>query len=243
MTLSCIIPAYNRHELTARHVEECLKSTRLPDEIIVVNDGGPEYLRDLIVAYRGTAPIIYARAEEDIPWAYNMACNLGFWLSTGDVIAIEDTDHIPYRDAYANGLRALEENPDCDRVAFSRRIIDINKMAGPMEEWESTGNMGPNQMVAFLRRDVYLRLKGQDERMCGYYGYMAYDFPNRRDNILKAKSIKANGYWAVFGDEGEPGLKRGLSPHNRQIYKENARAGKLHSAAGILNCHFTFERL
>jgi len=242
MELSTIIPAYNRHPLTVRHVEECMRSAYLPDEIVVVNDGGPPELRDMLSGLKRNVPIVYARIEEDILWGYNMACNLGLWLSRGAFIALEDTDHVPGRLAYLNGLHTLREIPGIDRVAFSRKIVQIADVAKPMEEWTPTGSIGPNQMVAMLRRDVYLRLKGQDERFCGSYGYMAYDFPYRRDKILGAKTIKADYYWAVFGDGGEPGLKRGLSEKNRELYKENARAGKLHSVHGILNCHYDFER-
>src|SRR3990167_1324287 len=107
--ISVVIPAYNRHELTARHVAECLKSTRKPDEIIVVNDGGPENLRDLLLPLHGDTPIIYARVTEDILWNYNGAVNLGFWIATGDLVAIEDTDHIPLRDTYEKAEKFFED--------------------------------------------------------------------------------------------------------------------------------------
>lgn len=243
MRLSVIVPCYSRHELSARHVAECLKSTRLPDEIIVVNDGGPDNLRDLLEPLRGPVPIVYAKVEEDILWNYNGACNLGLWLSTGDVIALEDTDHIPTKTAYERGLKALEDHPDYDRVSFDRHIVQITDMDKPMEDWVSTGHMGANQMVGMMRRDAWLRLKGQDERMCGHYGYMAYDLPYRRDKLLKVQTVKESFYWAVLGDGGEPNLKRGLSKHNRHIYHQNVNAGKLHSMHGILNFHFTMERL
>lgn len=244
MKLSVVIPAYNRHELTARHVAECLKSTRVPDEIVIVNDGGPENLRDLLLPMAGKVPIIYGRVEEDILWNYGGCVNLAVWIATGDIIAIEDTDHIPFRDTYEVGLRTFEENPGIERVAFNRRIVDIKDcMANPMEKWQITGKLGTNQMVAMMTRMAYIRLKGQDERMAGRYGYLSYDFPYRRDKLLGVKSIKQNMYWAVFGDQGEPGLKRGLHPKNRSIYHENVNAGKLHSAYGILNFHFRVERL
>lgn len=239
MKLDVIIPAYRRFPLTVRAVEETLKSSRPPDSIIVVNDGGDPGLRDMLPRGKG---IIYARIEEDILWNYNGAINLGCWLSTGDVLAIQDTDHIPARDTFINGLKILEENPEVDRVSFGRSIVQIADMDKPMEEWKSTGSLGTNQMVALIRRDVYLRLKGQDERMSGHYGYMSYDFPYRRDRLLGVKSMKSNYYWAVFGDQGEPGLKRGLSKENRAIYHDNIRNGKLHSVHGILNFHFTYER-
>jgi len=237
------VPAYKRHSLTVRSVEETMKSTRVPDEIIVVNDGGDPCLRDMLYALSRNTTIIYTRIEEDILWNYNGAVNLGVWLSTGDIIGIQDTDHIPAREAFANGLKIFEEMPEIGRVSFDRKIVQVADMNKPMEEWIPTGKLGTNQMVALLRREVYLALKGQDERFAGHYGFMAYDFPYRRDKLYGVKTQKSSYYWAVFGDNGEPGLKRGLSHENRSLYHENVNAGKLHSIHGILNFHFTFEKL
>lgn len=242
MKLSVIIPAYRRHPLTVRAVQETMLSNRVPDEIIVVNDGGDPILKDMLYALPRNTTIIYARIEEDILWNYNGAVNLGAWLSTGDVLGIQDTDHIPAREAFTNGLAILEGRPTVGRVSFDRKIVQISTMDKPMGEWESTGRLGTNQMVALLRRDVYMALKGQDERMAGNYGWMSYDFPYRRDRLLGVETQKSSYYWAVFGDEGEPGLKRGLSNANRRVFKDNVRNGKLHSGYGILNYHFTFER-
>ena len=253
MKLSVVIPAYNRHELTVRHVEECLKSTRFPDEIIVVNDGGPAYLRGLLMNLSvdrksgtgGAVPIIYANITEDILWNYNGACNLGLFISTGEVIALEDTDHIPARNTYEKGLTALANNPLCDRVAFTRRIVQIAEMGGPMEEWKDRGKMGPNQMVGFLKREAWVKLKGQDERFARHYGFMAYDLPYRRDKVLGFNTVKESYYWAVLGDGGEPGLKRGLSAHNRRLYHENANRTERDGQydGGLLNFNYTVEKL
>lgn len=243
MKLSVIIPTYKRFPLTLRHIEECMKSTRKADEIIVVNDGGDPSLREQILALPRTQPIIYARIEEDILWNYNGAVNLGCWISTGDVLAIEDCDHIPDRNTYEVGQKCLEEHPEVGRVSFGRKIVQISEISKPMEEWHVNGVMGTNQMVSFLRRWVYLKLKGQDERFAGNYGWMSYDFPFRRDKMLGTITKKENYYWAVLGDEGEPGMKRGLSNANRRIYRENATSGKVHSAHGILNFHFQYETL
>ena len=51
-TLSIIIPAYDQHEVTALHVREIMKSTRLPDEVIVVNDGGADDLKDKLKQFK-----------------------------------------------------------------------------------------------------------------------------------------------------------------------------------------------
>lgn len=239
MKLSVVIPAYNRHELTARHVAECLKSTRLPDEIIVVNDGGPSNLKEML-----PKGVIYANITEDILWNYNGAVNLGFWIASGDIVALEDTDHIPGRTAYENAEKFFlnPDNKDIERLAFSRDVVEQTELTKPMEEWTISRNWGPNDMVSVMRRSLYVRMKGQDERFARHYGYMAYDWKWRMKK-LGVRSSKIHGYWAVVGDGGEPGLKRGLSPENRRILHENARRTDAQFAGGLLNFNFTIETL
>lgn len=241
MKISVVIPAYSRHEMTARHVEECLKSTRIPDEIIVVNDGGDPSLRGML-----PKGVTYARITEDILWNYNGACNLGVWLSSGDLIALEDTDHIPGRTVYEDALRFFEDpaNQEIERLAFSRNVVEKTELSKPMEEWIISRNWGPNDMVSVMRRSFYTRMKGQDERFARHYGYMAYDWKYRMRK-LAVKSSKIHGYWALVGDGGEPGLKRGLSPENRRILHENANRPQNDGqyAGGMLNFNFTVEKL
>ena len=242
--LSILIPAYRRHPMTVRHVAECLKVSRLPDEIIVVNDGGTPDLREMLLELKPfPAKVIYARVSEDILWNYNGACNLGFWISTGDVIVLEDTDHIPSKDAYKNALFILKERPEIDRVGFKRRVVKIEEMSKPIEEWQHIKTWGSNQMVTAFRRDMYIKLKGQDERFCGNYGYMAMSWKDRYHNILKVKSATADFYWALVGDEGEPGLVRGMSKANRYWYKETSKQGHPQHPKGILNFTYTYEIL
>lgn len=240
--LSVVIPAYRRHPLTARAVEESMKSSRLPDEIIVVNDGGDPSLREMIFSLRRTVPIVYARINEDIPWNYNGAVNLGAWISKGDYLMIQDTDHIPGRDCYRNAINILEEQSDVGRVAFHRSCVDVEEvMKKPMEEWTVLKTWGSNQMVTMLRREVYITLKGQDERFSGNYGWMCYSWVNRYKNILKVKSAMAKSFWAVIGDGGEPGMNRAMNNINYRIYREGAASEMLQFPTGILNFTYTIE--
>lgn len=240
MTLSVIIAAYRRHDMTVRHVLEAMKSTRVPDEIVVVNDGGDPSLRDMLFNLDRNTKIVYARIEQDIVWNVNGAWNLGVWLSRGDILAIEDTDHIPDRGMYEDAMRQFDRG--VDRVAVWRKVVPTSELVKPMEEWVIRKTWGPNQMTSLMTRDLYLKLKGQDERFAGNYGYMAADWKDRYNNIYHATNGKSKYYWAVIGDEGEPGMKRGMSPVNRQFYKENSEAGHPQHPKGILNFNYTYER-
>src|SRR3990167_9841194 len=115
--LSAIVPAYNTTDLTVVHIREIMKSSRVPDEIVVVNDCGDEGLKEKLLALKPfNTKVIYAYIQPpDIPWNYNGACNLGVWIATGDYITIEDSDHIPSRDAYENGIKILDEHPEYSR--------------------------------------------------------------------------------------------------------------------------------
>ena len=239
--LSTIIPAYARHELTTRHVAECILSSRKPDEIIVVNDGGNPNLREMLLPLAGKVPIIYAQIEEDILWNFNGASNLAFWLSTGDIIALEDTDHIPDRDLYKDALPLFDGT--IDRVPVQRKVVQISELSKPMEDWKVEKTWGCNQMTSLFTRELYLKLKGQDERFAGGYGYMAMDWHDRYNNIYKARNSKSQYYWAVIGDGGEPNLVRGMSPRNRRFYRENSVKGHPQHPKGILNFTYTYEIL
>lgn len=242
--LSVIIPAYNQHELTAIHVRESLRSMRVPDEIIVVNDAGPESLRDLLVVMKPfPIRVVYARVQQDIPWNYNGACNLGFWLSTGNIITLEDTDHIPDREAYVRGLGILANRPEIDRIHYTRKPTTLDEVLQlPMDQWKHEKTWGPNQMVSMFRREVYLRAKGQDERFCGAYGWMAYDWVYKYKKMMQIRSYPSEYFYIVLGGS-EPNMNRSMSSHNRRVYRENVAREQLQSPEGILNFTYTYEVL
>ena len=239
--ISVVIPTYWQADLCVVHVRECMNSSRPPDEIIVVNDCGDPTLLDKLKQLTLTVPVIYAFIREDIVWNYNGACNLGVWLSSGDLISIEDADHVPWRNAYKDAEIALQ-NKVYDRVHFSRRWVPIkDTQEKPFEQWEPYGKLGPNQMVTIIRRELYLRLKGQDERFCGRYGYMAYDWASRYRK-LNISSVKCDGFF-IIKDGSENNMQRSMSKVNREFYKHNARAPWHHSTHGMLNFTYDFQRL
>ena len=243
--LSVIIPAYNTHELTAIHVKACMEATRVPDEIIVVNDGGTEDLKDKLLALKPfNTKIIYARVDQDITWNYNGACNLGVWISTGDYIILEDSDHIPGKEAYENGIKILDTRPELSRVGYNRRIVPLDDVLHkPFERWDmSLTHIGTNVMVQMLRRELYITLKGQDERMCGRYGWMGHDWARRRDTMAGCKGIKSQWFYLVK-DGSSPNMVRGMSRENVAVYRDNMKFKRLQPPRGILNFTYSYAVL
>ena len=190
MKLSVIIPAYNQDELIKYHVEFCMKSTLVPDEIIVVNDGGADTLKDILKGIEKKTNLIYAKIDQNIEWNQPGARNLGVWLSRGDYLAMEDADHFPPDTYYEDAFKL-----DRDIViAHNRRFINFDDLRqGNFENWK---RQGTHRFVSVMKREVYLKLKGFDERFCGLYGWDVPDWIRRcnRNGITVGMS---NFYWTV----------------------------------------------
>ena len=241
--LSTIITAYNNDDLIIAHLKGSMDVSRIPDEIIVVNDGGDDSLRDKIKAIDKKCPIIYVKIHEDITWNYNGACNLAVWLSKGDFLAFEDADNIPSYEFYQLALDKFETLPDVVRMqARGRNIVSLEDMlTKPKDEWTILKAMGPNMGTAIIRRHAYLTVKGQDERFCGRYGYMYYDWKSRMMRAFPSYSGQAGNYFYTM--DGQTDLKRGMNPENRKIYRDNAREERTQSPYGMLNFTYDFELL
>lgn len=232
--LSLIITAYDQHDLTVKHVEQVNRCQRVPDEVIVVNDGGNPDLEDKLKVLDLKFKLIYARINEDIPWNYNGACNLGTWLSTGDLVAFEDNDNLPSPEFYQEAIDLLKD-PKIGRVS-ARKRLDFNNL----ETMEVIGKRGPNQGTYMLKREVLLNLKGQDEDFCGGYGWMYYDWKRR---MLKSGiEFSSVGYYFYY-TEGQSGISRVKDPKNYSLLRKNTRrfaeSGQLQSDKGILR--FTYK--
>ena len=178
MRISTIISAYNQIELTALHVREIMAGTLVPDEIIVVNDNGNTDLKERLQSLEKNTNIIYAYITEDIAWNYTGARNLGFWISTGDVIVSEDNDNIPNRNLYKAMLVELEEGFTV--LSQRRPVISAEQVFSvPMEKWKWGRSVDYHRDSFMVTRMDWLRMKGYDERFAGEYGWCSTDWRRR----------------------------------------------------------------
>ena len=233
--ISVIITAYDKHNVTVAHVRECMNVDVTPHEIIVVNDGGDPSLEKMLEVIPRKCPLIYARIKEDILWNYNGACNLGAWIATGDYLMFEDNDNIPTKTVYKQMLDVFKEKPEIGRITGVKRMeIEQQDLDKPSEEWVQRGGRGPNMGTAMIRRDIYMKIKGQDERFCGRYGWMYYDL---RAKLLRLTQFTKAGYF-WFVRDAQSNLDRKTSSKNFGIYRRNARGELSQSPEGIIN--FTY---
>ena len=234
--LSILISAYNAHDVTKVHVRECMAGTVMPDEIIVVNDGGTPNLRDKLLELDIKTKLIYATIKEDIPWNYTGARNLGLFISRGDFISIEDNDHIPMKDFYELCLNKFKESPETQRIrTCKRRVVSKEDViTKPVEEWVKMGNRPSHQDVSVNRRELLLKLKGYDERFAGEYGWCATDL-KRRLRRAGVEAVEVGYQYVVFSEK-----TRGLSSRNWRLARTQ---DDTQSPMGILNFKYTVETL
>lgn len=235
--LSVIISVWQHHDLAKVHVRECMNSTLIPDEIIVVNDGGEDDLRDKLKELELKTKIIYAKILlPKVPWNYTGARNLGIWLSQGDFISLEDNDHIPERNYYQDCINTFNEHPEYLRLKTHKRwvITEEDALKNPYEKWEKIGNRPCHQDVTMNRREVFLRLKGYDERFAGEYGWCSTDL-NRRINRAGITCGQAGYQYVIYSEK-----TRGLSTRNWKLCRER---DKIQPPGGMLGFRYSYEIL
>ena len=246
MNISVIIPAYNQDDLIKYHVEFCMASNRLPYEVVVVNDGGPDTLRDKLLTINKKTRLIYAKIEQDIPWNQPGARNLGVWLSTGDYLALEDADHLPHQDFYKEASQKLDEGAD---IVLARKRWSLYMEDLVNGSKELCGTRGTHKFVSLIKRDVWLKMKGFDERFSGHYGWDVPDWKRKvQRHGFKYDQI---GYYYHIEDGSAPGKWRRVDANNKRfpegdnyrLLKENDKYGRLQHPGGILNFNYSYEVL
>jgi len=115
MQVSVIIPTYNR----AKDLERCLDSiiiqTKLPKEVLVIDNGRDTKTRVLIERRKREFKekgIILKYIENDIGNSLTVAKNIGVKYSIGDIVSFLDDDLILDRNYYEEILKIYREKPN-----------------------------------------------------------------------------------------------------------------------------------
>ena len=154
----------------------------------------------------------------------------------------EDNDNIPTPTWYEQALKMFKENPEVGRIIGVKRLhVNSSDLHKPASEWEITGSRGPNQGTSMMKRDIYIFLKGKDEKFAGNYGWMYYDWKNRLLSKAKTKFGAVGQFYYVV--DGQCELSRNMAPRNFRVYRRNAVDEVTQSSIGILNFTYTMETL
>lgn len=187
ITVSVIMPTYNRHQYIGQAVESVLNQTFKDFELIIVNDGGSRQCEAVIESFQSDR-IQYLYIEHG---GLSHALNQGILISRSKYITYLDDDdryfpdHLetlvsalessPYPFVYTDGYRVVKQYEDGEWNQISRTIaFSYDYDAARFAE----GNYVPNLCMAH-RRDCLEQL-----------GLFETSFPNVPDWDLWAKAAK-----------------------------------------------------
>ena len=192
VSIDAVIPVRNGATTIARAVDSVLAQTRLPDRVLVVDDGSTDGGADLV---RGLARVEVITTP---PRGVSHARNTGIHASQADLVAFLDCDDFWLPEKIQCQMTVFERDPEIVAVnsAFMTADRDGRRIEGgavpvpfrrdahrQLLELFHGGGGGSSTIMA--RRAVLLELGGYDERLA---------FGEDRDMWLRLAHGRALGY-------------------------------------------------
>lgn len=154
-SLSLIIPAYNGKAFLGQTLESIFTQTRLPDEVIVVDDASTDGTPDLVAeaARKAPVPVRLIRLPHNSGGPAR-PMNVGMRAATGELIAVCDQDDIFCPLKLHDQALVLEQHPD---------ILSIISLAG--FHGQADRPILPDQLIRNLvaageKKEEYAQLAG-----------------------------------------------------------------------------------
>jgi glycosyltransferase involved in cell wall biosynthesis len=157
MTISVIIPTYNRASLVTATLDSVLAQTRPADEIWVVDDGSTDDTQAIVTAYADVHGnrVRYQRQKNAGP---SVARNHGMRLTTGTSLCFLDSDDLLDPRALELLAEALETELSA-MLAYSRAEM-LSPDGNALGLWEPGGGYHQGDVWESLLGDNFIRSPG-----------------------------------------------------------------------------------
>lgn len=130
-SVSVIVPTYNRASLVTQAVDSLLAQTRVPDEIIVVNDGSKDDTEKVLQKYQRPVKVI-----NQPNGGLASARNAGLKAATGDFVAFLDDDDTLTPDSIEKRASFLEKYPEKPIVYGNIEVIFIDEASSQHSKYQ-----------------------------------------------------------------------------------------------------------
>jgi glycosyltransferase involved in cell wall biosynthesis len=136
--VSVVIPVFNGTKYIIPTLESVLQQTYDHYEIIIIDDGSTDQLKELLEPYLIKFPtkIKYCYQENQ---GLSAARNQGIKLSNGELIALLDADDLFYPHKLAEQVAIFQAKPDIGLVQSGWELVDENgKFISAVKPWEKS---------------------------------------------------------------------------------------------------------
>jgi len=156
VSVSVIIPTYNRGSFVMKAIESILRQTYRDFEIIVVDDGSTDGTRSALEPCVNQIKYVYQNNS-----GVSAARNAGIALAAGKWIAFLDSDDEWAPDFLARQMRAISENQDvCMQIADCRYSDQTGEKKsyfetnGTLKKFNGSDYLRPKEPFVFLLRHL-----------------------------------------------------------------------------------------
>ncbi len=218
--ISVIVPVYNGEKYIERALDSIFYQTRLPKEVILIDDGSEDRTVEVIKKYKETH---FAMREKIFLFVQKncgagAARNYGIQQSTGTWIMFLDSDDLWEKNKIEKVIHAIIENPQADVIAHNeyealennikkRKAIRRNKNYQETEDLFLQlykGNLFSTSCMT-IKRDVLEKAGAFDETLLsaqdydlwiriGKYGKLVYMDDFLATYVIRKGNITGNTY-------------------------------------------------
>jgi predicted glycosyltransferase involved in capsule biosynthesis len=211
--LSLIVSVLESYEVVRRQLLHLERLLTPECELILVDDGSSPPLQATCDSVSKTFAFSLYCTNDRRPWTQPRARNLGSRLASAEKLLFFDIDHILSKEILAESL-----NYRGDRLFWIRRpgildergeiVTDPLVLARHGLKGEDGPSVHGNSFM--IRKELFHRLGGYDERFCGRYGGDDIDFNERYEILCRAglalpAEVRGEGY--VYPDPAKDAMK------------------------------------
>jgi glycosyltransferase involved in cell wall biosynthesis len=161
ISVSVIIPTYNRASYVGAAIESALHQTRPPAEILVVDDGSTDGTGRILGEF-GPAVRVIRQPNR----GRSAARNAGLRAATGDAVVFLDSDDVLMPESIETCARALEANPDVGIVYSDSLFVDSVNNALCLHSQALPGPRPSGMVLAELACRNFLTIAAMIRRSC-----------------------------------------------------------------------------
>lgn len=193
--LTLLITTLNRAKLLRNNLEQLTRLT-LPDEVLVIDDGGTDETADVCAEFESRLPMRYVYHDNPGQTICSYARNVGLKLASGELILTTEPEVVFQTDVVAQFIERHKQQPDQVISAGTIYFVKSSEV-----DWHSISDARVAKEVgwvatyaALYHRDWLTQVGGWDEGFPGLWGWDDTDLLTR---------LRLRGYGQQIAIEAE----------------------------------------